>query len=88
MSKPTTCKASHKRYQCTACGHVEEHQTNHYGEIYPRCRKCGWKRPMEMGQRHVCLETVPEGMGVPEPWKMTKLGDVCEIITIPQGKKL
>lgn len=79
MSKPTTSKVSYKRYQCTACGHVSEMQTNHYGECYPRCRKCGWKRPMEMGQTHICLEPVPEGMDVPAPWKTVKLGDIAEI---------
>lgn len=79
MKKPTTSKISYKQYKCTACGYISLRQTNHYGECYPRCKKCGWKRPMETGQRHVCLEPVPEGMGVPEPWKIVKLGDICEI---------
>lgn len=42
---------------------------------------------MEMGQRHVCLEAVPEGMGVPEPWKMVKLGDIADIVEIRKVKK-
>lgn len=87
MSKPTTSKISYKRYQCTACGHVSEQQTNHYGDCYPPCRKCGWKRPMETGQRHICLEAVPEGMGVPAPWKMVKLGDIAEIKEIRLRKR-
>ena len=79
MNKPTTSKMSYKRYRCTACGHESEHQTNHYGQIYPRCTKCGWKRPMEMGQVHECLEPVPEGMGIPEPWTIVRLGDICDV---------
>lgn len=36
---------SYKQYQCKACGHTEEIQTNHYGECYSfgnynRCRHC------------------------------------------------
>lgn len=78
MKKPVTSTYSQKRYQCTACGHISYMGTNHYGDIYPRCRKCGWKRPMEMGQVHKCLEPVPENMDVPEPWKQIKLGDVIQ----------
>ena len=78
MSK-TTSKYSVKKYKCTVCGHISDQGTNHYGQIYPRCKNCGWKRPMEMSQVHVCLEPVPEGMGVPEPWKTVKLGDICSI---------
>lgn len=54
--------------------------TNHYGEIYSRCPSCSWKYPLECG-RHVCLEPVPESIGVPEPWKIVKLGDVATIVT-------
>jgi DNA-directed RNA polymerase subunit RPC12/RpoP len=82
MGKPTTGKYTQKKYKCTACGHEGLHGTNHYGDIYPRCTKCGWMRPMEMGQVHVCLEPVPEDMGVPEPWKTVKLGDICKITVI------
>lgn len=83
--KPTTGKYSQKMYKCQTCGHESLHGTNHWGEIYPRCRECGWKHPMEIGQVHICLEKPPEGMGIPQPWKMVKLGDVCEIV---QGRKL
>ena len=49
---PTTGKYSRKKYKCMTCGHISDHGTNHYGEIYPRCRACGWKHPMEIGQTH------------------------------------
>jgi DNA-directed RNA polymerase subunit RPC12/RpoP len=78
--KPTTGKYSQKRYRCCDCGHEREVGTNHWGEIYGKCPACGWKQPMRMGGRHECLEPVPEGMGVPEPWIEVKLGDVCEIV--------
>jgi DNA-directed RNA polymerase subunit RPC12/RpoP len=80
---------THKRYKCTSCGHESLHGTNHYGEIYPRCRNCGWKNPMELGQVHRCLEKLPEGWGVPEPWKRVKLGDIVNIekVRVMRGKK-
>jgi len=77
--KPTTSKYSVKKYKCTSCGHISNIGSNHWGQVYPRCKACGWKHPMEMGQVHECLEPVPEGMGVPEPWKMVRLGDIYEI---------
>lgn len=76
---PTTGQYSHKKYRCLSCGHISVQGTNHYGQIYPRCTKCGWKHPMEAGQVHECLEPVPEGMGIPEPWKIVQLQDICEI---------
>jgi hypothetical protein len=30
-----------KQYYCPTCGNQENHSTNHYGEIYCNCRKCG-----------------------------------------------
>lgn len=80
MSKPTTGKVSPKRYQCSDCGAVETHSTNHWGEIYPRCRSCGWKKPMAGAQRFVCLELCPPTHDLPEPWKLVKLGDIVEIV--------
>jgi hypothetical protein len=71
---PTTGKYSYKQYKCTKCQGEYPIGTNHYGECYPLCRKCGHVAT------HVCLEPVPEGMGVPEPWKLVKLGDICEIV--------
>ncbi|MBF0553228.1 MAG: hypothetical protein HQK96_01580 [Nitrospirae bacterium] len=75
----TTSKYSMKKYRCTSCGHESMIGTNHYGQIYPRCKNCGWKHPLDVGQVHVCLEKVPKGMGVPEPWKRIRLGDVVEV---------
>ena len=77
--KQITGKVSCKKYKCTSCGAVSFESTNHYGEICPRCRECGWKHPMEMGQVHVCLEPLPVGWSTPAPWKMVKFGDICSI---------
>jgi DNA-directed RNA polymerase subunit RPC12/RpoP len=74
----TTGKYSHKQYRCCTCGHEHSVDTNHYGEVYSRCLSCGWKHPMESG-RHECIEPLPEGWSRPEPWKMVRLGDICEI---------
>jgi DNA-directed RNA polymerase subunit RPC12/RpoP len=71
---------SQKMYRCTRCGHESLHGTNHWGEIYPTCPKCSWKNPMQPQCVHVYLEPVPEGLGVPTPWKFVKLGDVCQVI--------
>ena len=84
MPKPTTGKYSQKMYRCTQCGYESLHGTNHWGEIYPGCRECGWKHPLQMGQVHKCLEEIPEGYDVPEPWKIVKLGDIVEIVEIKE----
>lgn len=71
--KPTTGKYSRKPYRCTGCGTEENHGTNHWGDIYPHCRKCGsvtvWN----------CLEPLPEGYDTPPKWKIVKLGDIADI---------
>jgi DNA-directed RNA polymerase subunit RPC12/RpoP len=66
-------KYSKKDYRCTKCGHTVFRGTNHWGEIYPMCRYCN-----EITV-HECLEPVPEGYGVPEPWKIVTLSEICEI---------
>jgi len=85
--KIITGKVTSKKYKCTSCGHVSQHSTNHYGEIYPPCPKCAWKNPMEFGQVHKCMEKVPKGWGTPEPWKRVKLGDIAEIKVIKPRRK-
>ena len=85
---PTTGKYTHKKYRCKSCGFESMIGTNHWGECYPRCKNCGWKRPMECGQVHECLEPMPEGYDKPEPWKMVKLGDICEIIVGGKNEKV
>ena len=80
MKKATTGKYSMKSYKCTDCGHISKHGTNHDGEIYPKCVKCGWKHPMQSGQVHECLEAVPKDMDIPKAWKKVKLGDLVEIV--------
>lgn len=37
---------SPKQYECPVCGHVDKISTNHYGEIYSPCRKCGSSQPL------------------------------------------
>jgi len=69
----TTGKYSKKDYICTECRHITYIGTNHWGEIYPTCRYCN-KITV-----HECLESAPPGYGLPEKWKVVKLGDICEI---------
>jgi len=78
-SKPTTEKVRSKEYECSECGHREQHSTNHYGEIYVYCKKCSWKSPMSHIKAFRCCEAVPAYMDVPEPWMVVKLSDICEI---------
>lgn len=78
--KKTIGKVTHKLYKCVNCGHEQLQGTNHWGDIYPHCPKCQWKRPMEFGSRWECLEPIPEGYDKPEPWVTVKLGDVIKSI--------
>jgi len=73
--KPTTGKVSYKAYQCSICGAKREQQTNHWGDIYNiHCTVC------RMPTVWQCEEEVPEGYGVPEPWKLVPMKDVlCQI---------
>ena len=34
-------KITNKLYYCPVCNNEENHSTNHFGEIYTSCRKCG-----------------------------------------------
>ena len=79
--KKTTGPYTHKQYKCRACGTISEHGTNHWGAIYPACRK-GICR----GMIHDCLEQMPEGYEKPEEWKMAKLGDVMDIVEVRKRK--
>jgi len=81
----TTGKVSYKPYKCTRCGRVQQQQTNHWGDIYPRCEGCSWKNPLDPNPVWECQEPVPKGYKKPEPWKKVKLGDVAEINA--KGKK-
>ena len=72
MTKKVTGKYSIKAYQCEKCDREFETGTNHWGKIYA-CPSCGVAVCK-------CLEPRPKGYGVPEEWKIMKLGDVCEII--------
>lgn len=84
--KPTIGKYSCKLYRCTRCGRESYHGTNHWGEICPTCPGRSWKNPLQPQTVMICLEPVPEGYGVPEPWTVVRLGDVCEIAGIVSGK--
>ena len=79
MSKPITGKYSIKQYKCTHCGNESGEGTNHWGEIYSRCKACSWKRPLEATLK-TCLEPLPDGYALPEPWKLVKLGDLVKIV--------
>lgn len=70
----TTGKYSVKSYQCNSCGKMEEIGTNHWGEIYPFCTKCGKQTAW------TCLATMPNGYKAPEKWKFVKPEDIAEII--------
>lgn len=37
----TLLKVAVRDYVCPVCGNEEEHSTNHEGEIYCNCKKCG-----------------------------------------------
>lgn len=73
-----TGKVSWKCYKCRECGHEQSHSTNHYGAIYVRCNSCSWKSPMSPTKVFDCQDPLPEGWGIPEEWKMVRLGDVLE----------
>ena len=62
-----------KQYRCRTCGQMSAHGTNHWGAIYPYCSSCRSISILD------CQEATPEGFGIPEEWKIVKLGDVCEI---------
>lgn len=36
----TIVKYAVRQYKCPQCGNIEEHGTNHFGEIYCHCKKC------------------------------------------------
>lgn len=42
MNNNTTTKSkiSVKKYQCKVCKNIEEHATNHFGDIYCHCKNC------------------------------------------------
>ena len=84
MNLPTTGKYSHKPYKCPRCGHEESHGTNYWGKIYVNCKGCSWKNPTNPIVAMECQEPVPEGMGIPEEWKITTLGEIAEIIKPPR----
>ena len=74
----TTERVRKKAYACKACGHEKELETNHYGECYSfgtytMCPNC---HDAEQVTVWVCQEAPPEGMGVPEPWRRVRLGDL------------
>jgi len=69
-------RMSYKNYECSECGATKSKQTNHFGEIYPYCSYCRKQTVWKM------TDSVPEGAWIPEPWKMVRLGDICEIKTI------
>ena len=78
MKSQITGRVTTKTYKCNHCGHITKTSTNHYGDIYIRCTKCAWKRPMEISGHFTCMDPLPEGWGTPEPWRTVKLGDILK----------
>lgn len=78
----TTGKITTKLYRCKKCGFEERHATNHYGDIYNiRCKgDCALGSPLDFFQAFECLDPIPDGWGVPEPWVEVRLGDIVEVI--------
>jgi len=76
----TIGKYSRKLYKCTRCGLEQEHGTNHWGDIYPSCKGCSWKNPLDPCPVMECQEKMPEGYKKPAKWKKVKLGDIADII--------
>ncbi len=77
----TTGKCSRKPYRCKSCGYEKQIGTNHWGECYGfgnlnHCPRCPQIEPTVW----LCQEKPPEGMEIPEPWEIVRLGDVAEII--------
>jgi hypothetical protein len=73
-SLKTTGPYSNKLYRCNKCKSEKMIGTNHWGEIYPVCKRCGEVHGM------TCMEPMPEGYAMPEPWKIVKLGDIATIV--------
>lgn len=71
-------KVTTKRYGCTHCGAISQEETNHYGEIYSRCKECSWNRPGNPTVK-VCIDPVPKDGWIPEPWHFVQVKDIAEI---------
>jgi hypothetical protein len=74
-----TGKYSHKQFKCRECGNIQTEGTNHYGAIYIRCNCCSWKSPLSPIKIFDCIDPLPDGWGIPEEWKLVKLGDIAHI---------
>lgn len=80
----TASTLCYKPYKCSQCGFEKQIQTNHFGECYSlgnynACPNCApFKRPTTW----ICQLDCPPDMQKPAPWKIVKLGDICEIVKI------
>lgn len=64
--KQPTIEMKSKAYECTKCGAEEEHETNHWGNIYNiPCKVCSTLTEWKVS------EEIPEGAWIPEPWTQT-----------------
>jgi hypothetical protein len=61
MPKPKDINEGPKPYECMACGYEQEIVTNHFGQVYEKCKVCG-------NCRHAYTGDLPPGAHVPEPW--------------------
>ncbi len=71
-------KISKKTYQCSQCGHTEQHETNHYGPTYSWgryhvCPKCPpLKKYPEYGGNTMwlCIDIDPEKVNTNNPYSI------------------
>ena len=77
-------KMKRKAYACTKCGKEEEHETNHWGNIYNiACSVC------ETLTEWSVSEEIPEDGWIPEPWSMDNRNVVVTQEWVPfSGKRL
>lgn len=64
-------KITRKAYSCTQCNRQEEHETNHWGNIFPFCKTCGKSARFEVD------EEIPEEFKpLPKAQQLEDLGGV------------
>lgn len=76
VKKARTGKYSVKWYHCRECRYGRQVGTNHWGEVYERCPDCCKLVVWD------CDEPMPEGFEKPEPWRIVKLSEVAEIMSL------
>lgn len=64
-----------KLYQCNQCGALKLIKTNHFGECYSwgNVNVCPVCPPFRRPTTWRCIEKVPDGGWIPEPWKKVEV---------------